>query len=88
MPVNNEVSVQEIIDSVLAFNGSALDQLIALMDKLETDLMSAEAGSLQGEIEELLRTILDSIIKTIEAVLAMQEAFQTRLVESYLPAQD
>jgi hypothetical protein len=43
---------------------------------------------LQGEIEELLRLILASTDKSIETLLSLQQQLQTRIIESYFPAQD
>ncbi|BES69074.1 hypothetical protein RE428_00920 [Marinobacter nanhaiticus D15-8W] len=88
MPVSTEISLEQLIESLIGFNKSTLKTLIALMEKLESDLVTLDSGSLQGEAEELLRTILDGITKTMESVLAIQQELQTRIIESFFPAQD
>lgn len=88
MPVNTDISLEQLIESLINLNKSTLNKLIALVEKLESDLMNLEGGSLQGEMEELLRMILDGITKTMESVLSIQEELQTRIIESFFPAQD
>ncbi|MBB3060135.1 MULTISPECIES: hypothetical protein [Microbulbifer] len=84
----SEVSVSDTIDALINFNSSMLDRFVSLMEKIENDLITAGSGQLQGEVEELLRSILQTADKAIETLLSFQENLQTRFIESYFPAQD
>jgi hypothetical protein len=65
-----------------------LNRFIDLLAKIEADLIGLTNNQLQGEIEELLRLILASTDKSIETLLSLQQQLQTRIIESYFPAQD
>jgi len=84
----SDVSISELISTLIDFNRSILNRVIGLLEKLEADLMGSDSARLQGETEELLRLILDVCGKAVDTLLAMQQTLQTRIVESYFPAQD
>lgn len=84
----SEVSISDTLDAFINFNSSMLDRFIGLLEKIETDLIANPPEQLQGEVEEILRTILQSADKAIETLISFQEYLQTRFVESYFPAQD
>ena len=86
--VPGEVSVSDIIQALINFNSTMLSRFIGLLEKIEADLLSAGNSRLQGEAEELLRMILDTASKSIDSLLALQQQLQTRIIESYFPAQD
>lgn len=88
MPTTEPVSVSGIIDTLIDFNQTSIDRLLGLMESLKSEVIGSGPDALQGESEELLRTILDGVIKTIETIMSLQEELQTRIVESFFPAQD
>ncbi|WP_027331099.1 hypothetical protein [Marinimicrobium agarilyticum] len=88
MSTHGTVSLPDIIDTLIDFNQTTIDRLVGLMESIKTDITNSPSGSLQGEAEEILRTILDGVIKTIESIMSIQEELQTRIVESFFPAQD
>jgi hypothetical protein len=83
-----QVSVNEMILALINFNATMLNRFIDLLAKIEADLIGLTNNQLQGEIEELLRLILASTDKSIETLLSLQQQLQTRIIESYFPAQD
>jgi hypothetical protein len=83
-----QVSVNEMILALINFNTTMLNRFIDLLAKIEADLIGLTNNQLQGEIEELLRLILASTDKSIETLLSLQQQLQTRIIESYFPAQD
>jgi hypothetical protein len=86
--ISVQVSVNEMIHALINFNSTMLNSFIDLLEKIETDLIALGSNQLQGEIEELLRLILASTDKSIETLLSLQQQLQTRIIESYFPAQD
>ncbi len=88
MPTNDQVSISAIIDTLIDFNQTTIDRLVSLMESIKSDVTGAAPDALQGESEEILRIILEGVAKTIETVMSLQEELQTRIVESYFPAQD
>jgi hypothetical protein len=77
-----------MILALINFNATMLNRFIDLLAKIEADLIGLTNNQLQGEIEELLRLILASTDKSIETLLSLQQQLQTRIIESYFPAQD
>lgn len=88
MSTHEQVSVSGLIDTLIDFNQTTIDRLIGLMESIKSDVAGTASDFLQGEGEELLRIILDGVIKTIETIMSIQEELQTRIVESFFPAQD
>jgi len=86
--ISAQVSVNEMIHALINFNSTMLNSFIDLLEKIETDLIGLSNNQLQGEIEELLRLILATTDKSIETLLSLQQQLQTRIIESYFPAQD
>ena len=86
--ISDQVSVNEMIHALINFNSTMLNSFIDLLAKIEADLISVGNAQLQGETEELLRLILESVNKAIETLLSLHQQLQTRIIESYFPAQD
>jgi hypothetical protein len=84
----SQVSVSEMIGALINFNSTMLNRFIELLEKIEADLIGLGNAQLQGETEELLRMILESVNKSIDTLLSLQQQLQTRIIESYFPAQD
>lgn len=84
-----DIAIGDVINQLIDVNTGLPDRLIGMEQKLEGDLFAnAGSGALQGETEELLRMILESADKALETMLSLQEQLQTRIIESYFPAQD
>jgi hypothetical protein len=83
-----EVSVSELIKDLLEVNTTNLTRFTNLLEKLEGDLLAVASSAIQGEIEELLRIILTICNNSIVTLLALQQTLQTRIIESFFPAQD
>lgn len=82
-----QVPVDEIIIKLIEFNQSNLDRFVILLERIESHLIEG-SPNLQGEVEELLRLIIQIAQNAIEAILSLQEQLQTAIIESYFPAQD
>lgn len=85
---SEQISLDELVGKLIEYNKSLLDRMVLLMKKVKNDIINTSDAGLQGEAEELLRTILDGIVNTIESLLAIQEQLQASSVESFFPAQD
>lgn len=83
-----QVPVEEIIQQLISVNSGLIKKFESFLEELEKDLTDASQGELQGEIEELLRLMIQTVQKTIEKLLALQEQLQTAIIESFFPAQD
>jgi hypothetical protein len=87
MPAD-DLSLTKLIDKLLAFNTDTLGVFTSLLQKMEGDLLTTTPAQLQGEGEEILRVILDATDKSMTTVLALQQNLQTKIIESFFPAQD
>jgi hypothetical protein len=83
-----QIQINEIIQALIDFNTTMLERFISLLEQIESDLTTTENVQLQGEIEELLRLIMQSADKAITTLLAFQQELQASIIESYFPAQD
>lgn len=84
-PTNSQV--QQLIQALLDVHASLINRFAALLEKIESDLTEIDPSQLQGEIEELLRSIIQAAEKSIEKLLTLLEQLQTRIIESFFPAQ-
>ena len=83
-----EINLDELINTLIDVNKSMLDRFVGLVEKLQSNLFDATtAGQLQGETEELLRTILATSSNSIGSVLTLQQQLQLNIVESFFPVQ-
>jgi hypothetical protein len=83
-----QIQINEIIQALIDFNTTMLERFISLLEQIESDLTTTENVQLQGEIEELLRVIIQICDKAITTLLAFQQELQASIIESYFPAQD
>lgn len=81
------VPIEELIQSLINLNQSLLERFIDLLRQLQTHLTEG-SPELQGQVEELLRLIIQIVQKSIESILKLQEQLQQSIVESFFPAQD
>jgi hypothetical protein len=83
-----QILINEIIQALIDFNTTMLERFISLLEQIESDLTTTENVQLQGEIEELLRIILQISDKAIGTLLTFQQELQVNIIESFFPAQD
>jgi hypothetical protein len=83
-----QIQINEIIQALIDFNTTMLERFISLLEQIESDLTTTENVQLQGEIEELLRIILQISDKAIGTLLTFQQELQVNIIESFFPAQD
>lgn len=83
-----QIPLNEIIQALIGFTTSMLDRFTSLLEKLETDLTTMDSIQLQGEMEELLRMIIQTSDKAIAKLLELQQELQASFIESYFLAQD
>ena len=84
----DQIMINEIIQALIDFNTTMLERFISLLEQIESDLTTTENVQLQGEIEELLRIILQISDKAIGTLLTFQQELQVNIIESFFPAQD
>jgi len=84
----DQILINEIIQALIDFNTTMLERFISLLEQIESDLTTTENVQLQGEIEELLRLILQISDKAIGTLLTFQQELQVNIIESFFPAQD
>jgi len=83
-----QIPINDIIQDLIDFNTTMIERFVSLLEQIESDLTTTGNVQLQGEIEELLRVIMQTADKAIGTLLTFQQELQASIIESYFPAQD